>query len=193
MPRLATAVSRLLLLAVLFVPTPIQAARDKTAKSGKVDKTDKSDSAAQPAADSSATGAEENVEHVVPPQVIIKSQSPPTYPPAALAARFEGVVVLELTVLKDGTVGDVKVVECTHPAIGFEEAAIEATRKWLFEPAMKEGQPIDHVSKFRMNFRVPGRGQPYVSWGAAGSTSDTGRAESRRDLRPSTSVGTVGK
>ena len=181
MPRLATFLLVCLLLAV-FAPTATHAAPDP-AQETPAD--------AEPPADAETT---EIVENVVPPQVIIKSQSAPTYPPAALAARFEGVVVLELKVLKNGEVGDVKIVECTHPNIGFEEAASEATRKWRFEAAMKEGEPIDYSAKFRVNFRVPGRGQPFVSWGAAGaSTADTGRAESRRDLRSNTSVGTVSK
>ena len=179
MPRLATALSIFLLLA-LFATSATLSAPDPG-----------QDPVENPAPDAEV---KEVVEHVVPPQVIIKSQRAPTYPPAALAARFEGVVVLELKVLKDGTVGDVKIVECTHPNVGFEEAASEATLKWRFEAAMKEGQPIDYTAKFRMNFRVPGRGQPYVSWGAAGaSTSDTGRADSRRDLRPTTSVGGISK
>jgi len=176
MPRLAAAFSMLLLLA-LFAPV---ATRSQTP-----------DPANESAADAETT---EVVEQVVPPQVILKTQIAPTYPPAALAARFEGVVVLELQVLKDGMVGEVKIVECTHPNIGFEEAATEATRKWRFEAALKNGEPIDYTATFRMNFRVPGRGQPYVSWGAAGaSTSDTGSAESRRDLRQTTRTGGISK
>ena len=111
-------------------------------------------------------------EQVIPPQVIIKSQVTPDYPPAALAARMEGVVVVELVVLKDGTVGEGKVLKCSHPNVGFEEAAIDATKQWRFEAALKEGEPIDYAASFRVNFRVSG-GQPYVSWGASGTMNNS--------------------
>jgi TonB family protein len=115
--------------------------------------------------------AEQIVEEVVvPPQVIIRSQKAPDYPPAALAARFEGVVVMELHVRIDGTVGEAKVVDCSHPNIGFEEAAIAATKKWRFEPALKDGEPIAYPATFRVNFRVGVGGQAFVSWGGAGTS-----------------------
>src|SRR5210317_940750 len=46
-----------------------------------------------------------------PPRIILKTQKPPEYPPAAKAARFEGVVTVDMTVLKSGEVGEVKIVD----------------------------------------------------------------------------------
>jgi TonB family protein len=143
---------------------------------------------AEPAKADEEQAVETVVEEIVLPQVIIKSQVAPDYPPAALAARFEGVVVLELNVLKDGTVGDSKVVKCSHPNIGFEQAAIEATKKWRFEAALKEGEPIDYASTFRVNFRVAGGGQPFVSWGAAG-VDPTSTTSSSTVIRQPASAG----
>lgn len=143
---------------------------------------------AEPAQAGAEQIVETVVEEIIPPQVIIKSQIAPDYPPAALAARFEGVVVLELMVLKDGTVGDTKVVKCSHPNIGFEQAAIEATKKWRFEAALKEGEPIDYASTFRVNFRVAGGGQPYVSWGSA-SVESTDTTNSSIMIRQPASTG----
>jgi TonB family protein len=110
-----------------------------------------------------------------PPRVILKSQKAPIYPPAAEAARFEGKVYLELIVAADGSVGDVRVIECTHPRVGFEEAAIEAVKKWQFEPASLEGEPVDYAMQFNLNFRSAGPGSganAYVSFGTGSPNDD---------------------
>jgi len=123
---------------------------------------------------------------LVGPQIILKTQEPPVFPPAAKAARFSGSVMVEAVVLKDGKVGDVKVLDCTRPKVGFEQASIDAVKKWRFEPGTKAGEPVEYVLKFRMNFSGAGE-VPRVSAGmfvsateAAGegqmATGDTGGA-----------------
>jgi TonB family protein len=110
-----------------------------------------------------------------PPRVILKSQKAPLYPPAAEAARFEGKVYLELIVKADGSVCDVRVIECTHLQLGFEEASIEAVKQWRFEPANLDGEPVDYAMQFNLNFRSsgPGRGpNPYVSFGVGSPEDD---------------------
>ncbi len=84
-------------------------------------------------------------------------QVAPTYPPAALAAGFEGTVTLSASVLKDGTVGSVEVVDCDHPNLGFENAASNALEQWQFEPAMIDGEAVESVSLVRLHFRNPSR------------------------------------
>ncbi len=84
-------------------------------------------------------------------------QVAPTYPPAALAAGFEGTVTLSASVLKDGTVGSVEVVDCDHPNLGFEKAASSALGQWQFEPATLDGLPVESISLVRLHFRKPPR------------------------------------
>ncbi len=57
---------------------------------------------------------------------------PPTYPAIALKMRIEGTVKLDVTIDPDGSVGDVKVVS-GHQLLA--SAAIEAVKKWRYEPA----------------------------------------------------------
>jgi len=105
----------------------------------------------------------------IAPQIILGSQRQPTFPPAAWDARYTGAVLLEMTVLKDGSVGKVEVVRCTTPKVGFEEAAIAAVSKWRFEPGMENGEPIDVKTRLKMNFNRKGVGvqaQPQVSAGS---------------------------
>ena len=68
--------------------------------------------------------------------------TPPRYPAAALETKTSGKVVLRVLVGADGSVKDVLVDESV-PAGVFDAASIEAARKWRFNPAIKDGQPVD--------------------------------------------------
>ena len=116
----------------------------------------------EPAATTEASG-------FVPPQIILGTQKQPKYPPAAWDARFTGSVLIEMTVLADGTVGTVEVVECDRPKVGFEAAAVEAVRQWRFEPGMERGEPVEVTTRLRLNFTRVGAGmraRPQVSAGS---------------------------
>jgi protein TonB len=58
----------------------------------------------------------------------------PRYPAAALARNAEGWVELAYTVNADGSVGEITVTRA-EPADLFDRAAIEAVRRWRYEPA----------------------------------------------------------
>jgi TonB family protein len=57
----------------------------------------------------------------------------PTYPPEALQAGREGVVVLEFTIAADGTTKDIVLVEASSPE--FEVPAVTALLGWRYDPA----------------------------------------------------------
>ena len=120
------------------------------------------------------SGQDAEAADVTPPQVILQTQKPPVFPPAALAARLSGVVSLKVAVLKDGSVGKIEVVDCSHPKVGFEQAAVEAVKKWRFDPGMREDEAVDYDLSFRLNFRGGGPGeQPHVSTGPTGEGLNT--------------------
>jgi protein TonB len=131
----------------------------------------------------------------VPPQVILSTQKQPVYPPAALAARYTGSVLVQLRVLKDGTVGEAKVVACSRPKVGFEEAATAALEQWRFEPALLDGQPIDIVTRLKLNFSRVGVGVDAKALVSAGSftTDEPGSATFGSASRAGSSPGTEGK
>ena len=58
----------------------------------------------------------------------------PVYPAAARTLRAEGRVTLRLAVLPDGSVGGATVLECSRKGLGFEAAALEAVKRWRYEP-----------------------------------------------------------
>jgi TonB family protein len=65
----------------------------------------------------------------------------PQYSEEARKARYQGMVVLEAIVRKDGSVEIVRVVRSL--GFGLDESAIQALRQWKFRPAMMNGEPVN--------------------------------------------------
>jgi protein TonB len=80
-------------------------------------------------------------------------QVQPGYPPDAARRRQEGWVELSFTIGVDGRVSDVQVVR-SQPARVFDREAISAMQQWTFEPALRNGQPIQSRGARRMEFRL---------------------------------------
>ncbi|HEY2732866.1 MAG TPA: TonB family protein, partial [Polyangiales bacterium] len=75
------------------------------------------------------------------------------YPAEALAQRLEANVGLELTLDDRGQVSAVRVV--APAGHGFDEAASEAARAFVFAPATRDGVPIASVVQFTYEFHLP--------------------------------------
>ncbi|HUJ28240.1 MAG TPA: TonB-dependent receptor [Myxococcales bacterium] len=78
-------------------------------------------------------------------QPLLIREVEPRYPPAALAAKLAGSVLLHLAIDAGGTVLSARVVRATPPGQGFEEAALEAARGMRFEGGPAE---FDHEIRF---------------------------------------------
>lgn len=77
------------------------------------------------------------------PVPLPESRVEPALPERATVAGVEGEVTLQLLVLTDGTVGEVRVLRVDPEGWGFGEAAVEAVGQWLFEPARRDDEPVD--------------------------------------------------
>ena len=75
----------------------------------------------------------------------------PIYPPVALAARQEGLVILEAVIAENGSVSDVRVLR-SIPLL--DQAAIDAVRQWRFTPTLLNGQPVPIVMNVTVNFQL---------------------------------------
>lgn len=64
----------------------------------------------------------------------------PQYPPQAAKRGLEGWVQLQFTVTTSGGVDEVVVVKSSNAV--FERAAMEAVRKWKYEPQMRGGTAV---------------------------------------------------
>jgi periplasmic protein TonB len=68
-------------------------------------------------------------------------QVKPRYPESARRRGIEGTVLLKMRITAQGRVEDVQVVRSAgYPEL--DESAIEAVRRWRFEPARRNGEPV---------------------------------------------------
>ena len=75
----------------------------------------------------------------------------PVYPKDALAARIQGVVVLECRISPEGKVVEVKVLRGVSL---LDEAAITAVRQWEYTPTLLNGVPVPVIMTVSVNFRL---------------------------------------
>jgi TonB family protein len=84
-------------------------------------------------------------------QANLISSAPPVYPQQARDARVQGVVLLQVTIGREGMVQDIRVIS-GHPLLN--DAAIDAVRQWRYRPQMLSGQPIEVVTTITVNFTM---------------------------------------
>ncbi len=89
---------------------------------------------------------------IVNPRVLREVK--PQYTAEALRAKVTGTVVLELVVLPDGTVGDVRITRSLDPVFGLDEQAIKAAREWLFQPGTRFGEPVAILVGLALDFNL---------------------------------------
>jgi TonB family protein len=94
-----------------------------------------------------------------PPAVVNESQMrrtffmAPEYPDRARAREVEGWVDLEFTVATDGTTRDVTV-RAAEPTGVFDRAALDAVKRWRYEPRVVDGSVVDQRVEARLRFRL---------------------------------------
>ncbi len=75
----------------------------------------------------------------------------PIYPLLAKTAGIEGVVRLQATLGKEGTVEQLTVLE-GHPMLA--AAALEAVRQWKYQTTLLNGDPVEVVTEIDVNFTL---------------------------------------
>ena len=68
-------------------------------------------------------------------------QEKPRYPESARRRGIEGTVVLKMRITEQGRVEDVQV-ESSAGYPDLDQSAIEAVRRWRFEPTRRSGEPV---------------------------------------------------
>lgn len=82
-------------------------------------------------------------------------QPRPAYTSEAMRAKIQGRVELEVVVLADGTVGDVRVTRSLDKAYGLDNEAMKAARQWVFRPATdRTGKPVPIVVTLELAFAI---------------------------------------
>jgi vitamin B12 transporter len=97
----------------------------------------------------------------VPPKLVTFVEA--SYPTAAQAAGLAAHVDLDMTIDATGRVTDVRAV--APAGNGFDEAAVEAARKFVFEPARRGSQAIPARIRYRYVFALPAEPAPLPTTG----------------------------
>jgi TonB family protein len=87
---------------------------------------------------------------IAPPQKLRDVR--PIYPPAALAAGIQGVVIIEATIGADGQVTDARVLRAPHEIL--VEPALDAVRQWAYTPTIFQGRPVPVLMTVTVNFSL---------------------------------------
>lgn len=75
----------------------------------------------------------------------------PAYPMQLMRENVAGTVILYAIIHADGTVGNVRVLRGVDDRL--DQFASQAVAQWQFQPAMKNGSPVDVEATFRIPFR----------------------------------------
>ena len=78
---------------------------------------------------------------------------PPQFPQVAQQRGIDGWVDLQFLVGTDGAVGDLKVVGAQPVGI-FEQAALDAVRRWRYQPVVRDGHTVSQRARVRLRFAV---------------------------------------
>ena len=76
----------------------------------------------------------------------------PDYTEEARRGSVEGDVLLEIVVLGNGVVGEVRVLQSL--GYGLDERAVRAVRQWRFAAAERHGTPVDVLVEVAVEFRL---------------------------------------
>jgi protein TonB len=85
-----------------------------------------------------------------PPQRI--AYTAPVYPPLALTARVQGLVIIEATIDTSGHVQAARVLRSDSPLLN--EEALFAVRQWTYTPTLLNGVPVSVIMTVTVHFRL---------------------------------------
>ncbi len=98
--------------------------------------------------------AERESKRVIPAGALKRTREvSPEYPYDAQIRRVTGWVDVEFTVATDGTTRDL-VVRDAEPKGVFDRSAVEALRRWRFEPISRNGQAVEQRAILRLKYEL---------------------------------------
>ncbi len=109
----------------------------------------------------------------------------PVYPDLARQARLQGMVLIEATIDRDGSVVDTKVL---RPVPLLESAAVEAVKQWKYEPTLLDGEPVPVLMVVTVSFTLKGAAQASTPEPAQAAASMTAAVSAARAVATSTSA-----
>jgi TonB family protein len=83
---------------------------------------------------------------------VARVKTPPVYPAAMQRADISGYVVVQFVVSTSGDIVSAVVLQSSHQ--GFEAAALQAVRKWKFQPGRIDGQTVNVRMQQKLVFKL---------------------------------------
>ena len=87
---------------------------------------------------------------IEPPRLVREVKA--EYTDEARRRGITGDVVLEIVVKRDGSVGDVTILQ--GRGAGLDQRAVAAVRQWRFSPARRRGEPVDVIVEVAVEFTL---------------------------------------
>ena len=87
---------------------------------------------------------------VTPPSLLREVK--PDYTEEARTRGIEGDVVMEIVVRRDGSVGEVRLLQGLGH--GLDARAVQAVHEWRFSPGKRRGVPVDVLVEVAMEFKI---------------------------------------
>lgn len=84
---------------------------------------------------------------------LYRHNPPPRYPRLARKRKYQGVVILEVFVNRDGSVGDAKVFKSSGYAI-LDKTAMKSVKKWEFEPGRRGDNQLEMWVRVPVRFQL---------------------------------------
>jgi TonB family protein len=78
----------------------------------------------------------------------------PTYTPAAIRAKIQGSVEVEVLVAESGHVTQARIRRSLDPLLGLDDHAVDAAREAEFKPATRNGVPLPVLVVLEMTFKL---------------------------------------
>jgi protein TonB len=75
----------------------------------------------------------------------------PQYPSIAKAARIQGIVVLQATISKSGSIQNLRII--SGPPM-LQQAAMDAVRSWRYKPYLLNGEPVEVETTINVVFNL---------------------------------------
>lgn len=104
-----------------------------------------------PEVSSEAKASESGKERITPPRVLKKVT--PDFPYGALWFGVEGKLIVEIVIGTDGKLTAPRIVQ-PLPAPTLTYAALDAVRRWRFEPGKLDGQVVPVIFELTINYKV---------------------------------------
>jgi TonB family protein len=89
--------------------------------------------------------------NIAPPKKV--GDVPPSYPPAAQEAGATGIVILEVVIGPDGTVGGLRTLQSSGNEL-LDQSAFEAVRGWRYESTSLNGRPVPVIMAITVNYTL---------------------------------------